>query len=157
MAGGRLRIYLSGAIEHSADGGKDWRRTLARRLRDLGHEAYDPAADERKNLTDEEVSGFRLWKAGDPDRFREVVRKIVAWDLERIENGTDAVVALWDAAAARGGGTAAEITLAYRRGLPVFVVLGMPRAEASGWVLACAERVFEDFEELERFLSGPLV
>ncbi|HEY7114228.1 MAG TPA: hypothetical protein VIA45_14960 [Thermoanaerobaculia bacterium] len=152
-----MRIYLSGAIEHSPDGGRDWRRGLARRLAELGHEPYDPAADERKSLTDEEVSGFRRWKETDPDRFRAVVRKIVAWDLERIESGTDAVVAFWDAAAARGGGTAAEITLAFRRNLPVYLVLGMPRAEASGWVLACAERVFGSFDEVERFLRAALV
>ena len=152
-----MRIYLSGAIEHSPDGGKDWRRALTRRLAALGHEVYDPAADERKNLTDEELREFRRWKAADPERFRAAVRKIVAWDLDRVENGTDAVVALWDAAAAKGGGTAAEITLAFRRGRPVYLVLGMPRAEASGWVVACADRVFADFEELERFLAGALV
>jgi hypothetical protein len=30
----------------------------------------------------------------------------------------------------------------------------MPRAEASGWVLACAERVFETFDALEEFLNS---
>lgn len=150
-----MRIYLSGAIEHSADGGRGWRDRLARRLRELGHEVYDPAADERKDLTEEERRGFRQWKVHDPERFRGAVRKIIAWDLARIESGTDAVVALWDAAAARGGGTAAEITLAFRLGKPVYLVLGLPRREASGWILACAQRVFEAFEELEEFLRSP--
>ena len=149
-----MKIYLSGAIEHSPDGGKDWRRRLARRLKALGHEVYDPAADERKNLTDEELREFRGWKATDLERFRAAVRKIVAWDLERIEKETDAVVAFWDGAAARGGGTAAEITLAFRRGRPVYLVLGMPREDASGWVMACAEEVFEDFEGLCRSLAA---
>jgi nucleoside 2-deoxyribosyltransferase len=81
------------------------------------------------------------------------VRKIVAWDLAKIERESDALVAFWDDAAARGGGTAAEITLAYRLGKPVYLVLGMPRNESSGWVLACAERVFANFAELERFLE----
>ncbi len=151
-----MKIYLSGAIEHSPDGGKDWRRGLARRLMELGHEVYDPAADERKNLTEEELREFRGWKATDPERFRAAVRKVIAWDLERIESETDAVVAFWDGAAARGGGTAAEITLAFRRSLPVYLVLGMPPAEASGWVLACAERVFGDFGELGRFFDRGL-
>ena len=148
-----MRIYLSGAIEHSADGGLGWRQGLARRLRELGHEVYDPAADQRKDLTDEESRAFRRWKLRDPERFRLAVRKIIAWDLARIESQTDAVIALWDAAAARGGGTAAEITLAFRLGMPVYLVLGLPRNEASGWVLACAERVFEDFDELANFLT----
>ena len=148
-----MRIYLSGAIEHSADGGLGWRQRLALRLRELGHEVYDPAADQRKDLTEEESREFRQWKLRDPERFRLAVRKIIAWDLARIESQTDAVVALWDAAAARGGGTAAEVTLAFRLGMPVYLVLGLPRNEASGWVLACAERVFEDFDELANFLT----
>jgi nucleoside 2-deoxyribosyltransferase len=152
-----VRIYLSGAIEHAGDGGRSWRRRVAGRLSGRpGVEVYDPAADEKKDLAEEERREFRRWKLESPDRFRETVRKIVAWDLDRVEQRTDVVIAYWDAAAAQGGGTAAEITLAYRLGKPVYLVLGMPRAEASGWVLACAERVFEDFDELEAFLADDL-
>ena len=150
-----MRIYLSGAIEHSGDGGRSWRERLSRRLRERADlEVYDPAADEKKDLEEEERREFRRWKLEDPPRFRATVRKIIAWDLQRIEYQSDALIAFWDAAAARGGGTAAEITLAYRLGKPVYLVLGMPRAEASGWVLACADQVFEDFAQLEEFLTG---
>jgi len=148
-----LRIYLSGAIEHSSDGGRAWRRRLASQLERLGHDVYDPASDEKKDLDPEELRDFRRWKLEDPERFRRTVRKIVAWDLAKIERESDALVAFWDDAAARGGGTAAEITLAYRLGKPVYLVLGMPRNESSGWVLACAERAFENFAELEQFLE----
>lgn len=148
-----MRIYLSGAIEHSSDGGRAWRRRLASQLERLGHDVYDPASDEKKDLDPEELRDFRRWKLEDPERFRRTVRKIVAWDLAKIERESDALVAFWDDAAARGGGTAAEITLAYRLGKPVYLVLGMPRNESSGWVLACAERAFENFAELEQFLE----
>ena len=148
-----MRIYLSGAIEHSSDGGRAWRRRLASQLERLGHDPYDPASDEKKDLDPEELRDFRRWKLEDPERFRRTVRKIVAWDLAKIERESDALVAFWDDAAARGGGTAAEITLAYRLGKPVYLVLGMPRNESSGWVLACAERAFENFAELEQFLE----
>ncbi|HYT31479.1 MAG TPA: hypothetical protein VEO37_02695, partial [Thermoanaerobaculia bacterium] len=68
----RQRVYLSGAIEHASDGGTGWRRELASFLeQELGHEAYDPAADEKKDLTEEELAGFRRWKIEDPARFRE--------------------------------------------------------------------------------------
>lgn len=153
-----MRVYLSGAIEHSADGGKRWRRELAVLLRDeLGHEVYDPTADEKKSLTDEEVANFRRWKHEDPARFRVAVRKIIAWDLEKVERETDCVVALWDEAAGRGGGTAAEITLAHRLGKPVFLLLGMPPAEASGWVLSAATEVFETLEALKSRLREAFV
>jgi hypothetical protein len=147
--------YLSGGIEHADDGGTGWRRIIGRLLRrGLGHRVYDPAADRRKNLTREEVRGFRAWKTEDPERFCAVVRKIIQWDLDLIEREADYLVAYWSAAAARGGGTAAEITLAYRLGKPVYLVLGMPRAEASGWVLASARRVFAGFEDLTRELRS---
>lgn len=148
-----MRAYLSGAIEHASDGGRGWRRDLSQFLsEEIGHEVYDPASDEKKDLTEEERRNFRRWKGEAPERFREVVRKIIAWDLDRVEKETDYVVALWDQAAARGGGTAAEITLAHRLGKPVFLLLGMPPKEASGWVLAAADRVFANTGELEAFL-----
>jgi nucleoside 2-deoxyribosyltransferase len=149
------RVYLSGAIEHAQDAGRGWRGTLAEFLTgELGHRVYDPAADEKKNLTDEEQSSFRRWKLEQPARFREVVRKIIAWDLDRIERETDYVIAYWDEASGRGGGTAGEITLAYRQGKPVYLVLGMPRSAASGWVLSAATEVFEDFDELRAYLRA---
>jgi len=147
------RVYLSGAIEHAADGGRSWRRQIASFLADeLGHRVYDPAADEKKNLTDEERRSFRSWKVEEPSRYQTVVRKIIGWDLDRIERETDYLVALWDEESARGGGTAAEITIAYRLGKPVYLVLGMPKERASGWILAAADQVFEDFEQLKGYL-----
>ena len=149
-----LRVYLSGAIEHAADSGTGWRARIGALLADsFGHRVYDPSTDEKKNLTDEELEGFRRWKTEDPVRFRSVMRKIIAWDLERVEFDTDYVVAYWDGDAARGGGTAAEITLAHRLGKPVYVILGMPVAEASGWILGAADEVFGSFEEMERWLG----
>jgi len=104
---GAPRVYLSGAIEHASDFGRGWRARLNAFLADdLGHFVYDPAADEKKSLTEEERSNFRRWKVADPARFREVVRKIIAWDLDRIESETDYLIALWDRASAQGGGTA---------------------------------------------------
>jgi nucleoside 2-deoxyribosyltransferase len=145
-----MRVYLSGAIEHASDGGKGWREELARLLREeLRHDVYDPAADEKKSLTDEELANFRRWKLEDPMRFRETVRKIIAWDLDKVEHEADYVIARWDHAAGRGGGTAAEITLAHRLGKPVFLLLAMPTREASGWVLSAATEVFETLDALK--------
>ena len=151
----RRRVYLSGGIEHSADAGKGWRREIGRFLaEELGQDVYDPALDEKKDLTDEERLSLRPWKLASPERFRDTVRKIIAWDLGRIETQTDYLLAFWDEAAARGGGTAAEITLAYRLNKPVYVVLGMPWEAASGWILAAATEVFEDFDQLRVFLRN---
>jgi nucleoside 2-deoxyribosyltransferase len=145
-----MLVYLSGSIEFADDGGKAWRRELAPFLRQtLGHQVYDPAGDEKKNLTKEEVAHFRAWKTADPDRFRQTVRKIINWDLDKIEQRADYVICYWDSSSA---GTAAELTAAYRRGIPVYLVTELPVDEISGWVLGCAERVFGSFEELKAFL-----
>ncbi len=155
QAGAAPEAYLSGAIEHAPDLGKGWRSGIRAFLeKDLGHAVYDPAADEAKNLDPEEQANFRAWKNDDPRRFRQTVRKIIAWDLDRIERQSDYLIAFWDTRSAQGGGTAAEITLAHRIGKPVFLVLGMPVAEASGWVLAAADEVFGSFEELKAALRA---
>lgn len=143
-----MLIYLSGSIEYAADFGKSWRAELAPFLRTLGHEVYDPAADEKKNLEDDEVREFRAWKSSDLPRFQSVLRKIICWDLDWIDR-SGCVVCYFDEAAARGAGTQGEITHAHRCGIPVYLVLGMPQEQISGWVLGCATQVFGDFEGLK--------
>ena len=54
-----MLVYLSGSIEYSPDHGKSWRAEISPFLRSLGHEVYDPAEDEKKNLTDVERHEFR--------------------------------------------------------------------------------------------------
>lgn len=148
-----MLAYLCGPIEFASDGGKMWRRKLAPFLRDeLGHRVYDPAEDERKNLTEEEVAGFRRWKTSDLDRFRRTVRKIIQFDLDQIENRADYLICYWAAAAPPSGGTAAELTFAYRKGIPVYLVAEGPLEQVSGWMLACADQVFASVEELKKFL-----
>jgi len=148
-----MLIYLSGAIEYAPDRGKTWRAAVARELRALGHEVYDPAEDETKNLTADEVKNFRRWKREDLPRFQRTVRKIIAWDMEYIERRADCVVAYWDEFAARGAGSQAELTAAHRRGIPVYVVPAMPTHEISGWILGCASRLFGSFAELSAFFA----
>ena len=82
--------FLCGPIEFATDGGKMWRRKLTPFLfNELGHRVYDPAEDEKKSLTDDEAAHFREWKETDVERFRRVVRKIIQFDLEIIENKAD--------------------------------------------------------------------
>jgi len=150
-----MLAYLCGPIEFASDGGRLWRRKLTPFLcEELGHRVYDPAEDEKKNLTGEEVANFRTWKKTNVERFRRVVRKIIQFDLDLIENKADYVICHWDAAAGQGGGTSAELTVAHRKGIPVYLVTQLPAEEISGWMLACADRVFGSVEELKRFLLG---
>ena len=147
-----MLAYLCGPIEFAAERGKLWRRKLTPFLRDqLGHRVYDPAEDVKKNLTDEEAAHFREWKNTDLDRYRRVVRKIIQFDLDLIENKADYLICHWDEAALSGG-TTAEMTAAHRKGIPVYLVSELPPEQVSGWMLACADRVFHSVEELKKFL-----
>ena len=148
---GSMQVYLSGSIEYAPDHGKAWRASLTPFLESLGHSVYDPAADEKKDLTDEEMRDFRRWKAADRERFRATVRKIIRWDLDRIEHHTDCVIAFWDRHALRGAGCQGEITLAHRRGIPVYLVADMPLHEVSGWILACSDEIFTSFDDLRAY------
>ena len=149
-----MLAYLSGPIEYAEDGGKLWRRKLAPYLREqLGHRVYDPAEDERKNLSEAEAAHFREWKSSDVERFRRAVRKIIAFDLDIIENHADYLICYWDAPA-RSGGTSAELTIAHRKGIPVYLVTSLPTKELSGWMLGCCDQVFRSVEELKAFLTA---
>ncbi len=149
-----MLIYLSGSIEFAAGFGRGWRAELTPFLRESGHEVYDPAADETKNLSPEEVAHFREWKTTDPERFAGVVRKIIHWDLDLVEQRADCLICYWDENAGKGAGTQAEITSAFRHGKPVYLVTSLPRERISGWILACVTRVFGDFDELRDFTKG---
>ncbi len=147
-----MQIYLCGAIEYSPDHGKAWRAEVTRFLLELGHQVYDPALDEKKDLTDEEVLHFRAWKKTDLQRFQHTIRKIIRYDLDWIEQRTDCIIAYWDEHAGKGAGSQGELTLAHRRGIPVYLVTKLPPEQISGWILGCAEQVFADFDELHEYL-----
>ena len=147
-----MLIYLCGAIEYSPDHGNAWRTEVTRFLHELGHEVYDPALDEKKDLTDLELREFRGWKQTDLPRFQQTIRKIIQYDLDWVEERCDALVAYWDEHAEKDAGTQGELTVAYRRGLSVYLVTKLPPQQVSGWILGCASQVFSSFEELREYL-----
>lgn len=148
-----MHVYLAGAIEYSPDCGRQWRRQANDLLARHGHTVYDPALDETKDLTAEERTAFRDWKQSDLPRFQQTIRKIIRYDLRKIEEECDAVLCYWDEHCGKGAGTQGELTWAFRLGKPVYLVSGMQVSAISGWILGCATRVFESLEEYEGFLQ----
>ena len=82
---------------------------------------------------DEEAAHFREWKSTDLERFRRVVRKIMQFDLDIIENKADYVICclVGDALAAANGGTSSELTFACRQNIPVYLVTDAAGDEVS--------------------------
>ncbi len=151
-----MLFYLCGAIEYSPDHGKAWRSSVTTFLNQLGHDVYDPALDEQKDLSDEEVRNFRSWKTTDLPRFQQTVRKIIAYDLDLIEQRCGAIVCYWDEHAGRGAGTQGELTFAHRLGIPVYLICAIPVEQVSGWLLGCATEVFTSFEQFHEFANSRL-
>jgi hypothetical protein len=150
-----MLAYLCGRIEFAQGGGRFWRRKLTPFLCEtLGHRFYDPTEDQKKNLAEEEVANLRSWKASDPERFRRVIRKIIAFDLDLIENTADYVICYWEGGGAQSGGTSGELTVALRKRIPVYLVTPMPLEEFSGWMLGCSGQVFSSIEALKKFLAA---
>lgn len=152
-----MHTYLCGAVEHSPDHGRSWRNELTPFLRELGHQVYDPALDDRKTLTEVERREFRQWRTTNLPRFQKTVRKIIDYDLSKLEARCDYLIAYWDEYATRGAGTQGEITMAYRRAVPVYLVLNMPIEQVTGWILGCATEVFASFDDLKQFLRKKFV
>ena len=96
---------------------------------------------------------FRNWKTHDLDRYRRVIRKIIAFDFDLIEHKADYLVCYWAGSGAQSGGTSAELTVAHRKGIPVYLVTTLPVEEVSGWMLGCSDQVFTSIESLKEFLS----
>jgi hypothetical protein len=147
-----MLIYLCGAIAYSPDHGKAWRTEVTRLLHELGHEVYDPALDEKKDLTEQEAREFRGWKQTDLPRFQQTIRKIIQYDLDWVEERCDALVAYWDEHTSKSAAMQGELTVAYRRGVPVYLVTKLPADQVSGWILGCASQVFPGMEELREYM-----
>jgi len=148
-----MKAYLAGAIEHAPDKGREWRDDIGRFLtQDLRHQYYHPLIEEIHYLTFEERQIFRSLRATDLTRFCTIVRKLMRGDLHSIESEIDYIICLWDEYAMQGGGTSGELTMAFHRNLPVYMVTKIPVQQISAWILGCTTQIFTDFEQLKLFL-----
>ncbi len=147
--------YLSGAMEGSPDLGRKWRTNIRKFLEgELGHRVFDPTQNLHHLLTPEERQHFRHWKLKERDKFCPVIRRIIDHDLDVLLTETDYVICYWDEYVCRGAGTAAEITLAYKEGIPVYFITPLPLAEVSSWAVGCATELFTSFRQFYRFMRA---
>ncbi|MFP4546961.1 MAG: hypothetical protein ACLFQM_02435 [Fidelibacterota bacterium] len=149
-----MKAYLAGAIEHAPDLGRKWRENLGRFLEEeLAHDYYNPLKEETKYLTQEEMETFRGLKVTDINRYKIILRKLINGDLNELINGIDYIICYWDEYTEKGGGTYGEITVAFEHNIPVYMVTEKLNAEISGWVLGCTTEMFNNFNDLKKFLK----
>ena len=148
-----MLAFLCGGMEYSPDGGRRWRELMRPWIQEnLNHRVFDPSEEAQRILSPADLEGLAEWKLTDLEHFRKVMRFIINHDLNVMASQADYVVCYWDDSAARGGGTQAELTAAYRKAIPIYLITELPMENVSGWVLGCADRVFPSFEELQTFL-----
>lgn len=149
-----MMVFLCGGMEFSPDGGRLWRERMRLWLQEnVNHRVYDPAVEAQRLLNENDLRDYRSWKLSDLERYRKVVRIIINHELDVVARQADYVICLWDEAAAAGGGTHAELTAAYRKGIPIYLVTEIPVEKISGWVIACSSKMFPGFDELKSYLT----
>ena len=70
-----------------------------------------------------------------------------------MRNKCDYIICLWDENVLKGAGTHAEVTIAYECNKPVFLVNKLEFNDLSGWIMACSEEIFPNFDSLKSFLA----
>jgi predicted transcriptional regulator len=144
-------------MEYAPDEGKGWRRNLQQWLESrFGCVVFNPNVESEKALRRLGAgSNFREMKHTDPQRYREIVARLVDLDCHEIAERSDIVLCYWDESAMKGAGTKGELTIARYSAKAVFMVTEVPLSDIPGWVLGCTTRVFESFDQLKAFLASP--
>lgn len=146
------RIYLAGAIERAPDLGVGWRKDVTPFLEELGFEVIDPCIIEDKGMKLFENELVRRKDLSTPEKlaaYKSTVKhKVIIPDLAMLYSCTH-ILCLWDKYAQAGAGTAGELTMARWLQKQVWLVNGYDDiAKVSGWILGCADEIFNNFEEL---------
>lgn len=148
-----MRAYLSGAMEYAGDGGTKWREGMTSwLLEELGHPVVNPVVESHKLTLKYNAHNYRQWKESEPERYAEFIRHCVNRDLEAIAHEVDYVICLWNEGVFKGAGTHGEVTMAYSRGIPVYLVNRIPLKDLSGWIMACSTKIFGNFGDMKNYL-----
>ncbi len=150
----KLNAYLSGGMEYAQNNGADWRVELESWLkRELRHGSFNPVKASERFLSSRYPGiDFRAAKSDDFNRHKEIAAEIVRLDSSEIILHSDYIICYYDESAQRGAGTKGELTVAALFGKPVYLIKGMPIADMPSWVIGCTTEMFDDFEELRKFL-----
>ncbi|HIC39733.1 MAG TPA: hypothetical protein EYO79_09750 [Candidatus Marinimicrobia bacterium] len=146
-------VYLSGAMEQATDEGEQWRSEMTEWLKtELDHDVINPVVSSQLLVEEHEAYDYSDWKFSNPKRFVEFIRKAIDLDLDNIINKSDYIICLWDYDVMKGGGTHGEVTMAYYKNVPVYLVNQVPIEDLSGWIMSCSTDIFNTFTELKSHL-----
>jgi hypothetical protein len=149
-----LKVYLSGGMEHSKDGGLRWRWKIENWLREnLKHDVFNPVIETEKFLSEHHPNiNLRGAKKDFLEIFKGIIKNIVERDLKAIAE-CDYVICYWDESAREGAGTQGEITIAKFLNKPIYLVSNFDFEEIPSWIIGCVDEIFYNFDDLKIFLT----
>jgi len=155
----RLKTYLIGAMENpnKKDDGEGWRRKITPPFNDRGIYCFDPTKEETQKVgmsTSELINKLNGWQiSGHWDKFTEYMGLIwkgvskmeedpltneprmthIMGDIDYVEHSDFIIFNLDDGD--RLGGSIAELTIAWYRGIPVYLVTEIPKHKINKSIL----------------------
>ena len=149
-----MKAYLSGPIENAENDGASWRQDMTLWLKDnLNHEVFNPVLETKDIIGNLNPIIFRSMKKTDPIEYKNIIREIIKLDLEAVINDSDYLIVKWDKSVLKGGGTHGEVTMAYWKKKPIFIVNSLPIDDMSSWIFSCSDFIFNDFKSLKKKLT----
>jgi hypothetical protein len=158
IANNKFKTYLIGSMESPGkkDAGEGWRKNITPHLNSRGIYCFDPTKEETQKVgmpTKELIEKLNGWQsAGHWDIFTEYMRKIwkgvsfveeednseprmihVMGDVDYVENSDFLIFHLNDGD--KLGGTIAELTIAWYRGIPVYLLTDVPKSKINKSIL----------------------
>jgi len=159
ISNNRLKSYLIGAMESPGDNddGEGWRKYITPHLNERGIYCFDPTKEETQKVgmptaeLMEKLNGWQL--SGHWDLFNEYMGKIwkgvskmeedpeiheprmthVMGDVDYVEHSDFLIFRLHEND--RLGGSIAELTIAWYRGIPCYLITEMPRHKINKSIL----------------------
>ncbi len=151
------QIYLAGAMEFTPDNGAGWRSSVTSVLKNMRYRVFNPCTDEGMILEKygyETGKEFLADKLADYDKFEACMQDIAKVDLIQLAASNYVIAYITENLR---GGTDGEVTCAkYIFNTPVIAVLepGLEYKNCSGWVLACCDKVFYNFQEAVDYIRA---
>lgn len=148
-------IYLSGGMQFADGLGAGWRQVVSERIKQMGFFPLDIAALDIE-YTKNHGELYRFISDDELLQRKSNIRKhFIETDINLIRFDTDALIVLYDESVRLGAGTTSEVHEAFELDIPVFLLNAYGvLEEVPGWMQAETTRIFNNWDEMYRYLEA---
>lgn len=158
------RIYLAGAMEKAPGTyGEEWRVEIQKFAEEIGYTVWNPYQQESLALTrfgyshPKEWIGLRHGSPKDKKRHEKIISTIIKYDLLKIRHETELIACRWDEYAHAGGGTNAELSEGFMRGVKAVTWISCPIEDVPAWLLPCMGTKVFNIEDFKSAISDEFI